>query len=74
MSEITFEGVLPALITPFTDEGTVDAAALRAVVERSIDAVVGGLVATGSTGEVTSLTRNERRFVLQQTRRTSCPS
>jgi len=65
MSEITFEGVLPALITPFTDEGTVDAAALRAVVERSIDAVVGGLVATGSTGEVTSLTRNERRFVLE---------
>src|SRR5262245_26374147 len=62
----TFEGVLPALITPFSADGAaVDEAALRAVVARSISAGVGGLVSTGSTGEVTTLTGDERRRVLE---------
>jgi len=66
MTEPTFEGVLPALITPFTANGeAVDASALRALVERSVDAGVGGLVSTGSTGEVTSLSGTERRSVLE---------
>jgi 4-hydroxy-tetrahydrodipicolinate synthase len=62
----TFRGILPALITPFTADGSaVDHAALRAVVARSIDAGVGGLVATGSTGEVSTLSIDERRDVLR---------
>ena len=66
MTETTFEGVLPALITPFTDDGSaVDESSLAAVVERAVGAGVGGLVSTGSTGEVTSLTGDERRFVLE---------
>lgn len=66
MTETTFEGVLPALITPFTAGGdAVDETALAAVVERAVRAGVGGLVSTGSTGEVTSLTGDERRFVLE---------
>ena len=66
MTETTFEGVLPALITPFTADGAaVDETALATLVERSVRAGVGGLVATGSTGEVTSLTGDERRFVLE---------
>jgi len=65
VSEITFEGVLPALITPFTADGAVDEVALRALVASSVEAGVGGLVATGSTGEVASLDQGERRLVLE---------
>jgi 4-hydroxy-tetrahydrodipicolinate synthase len=63
-----FHGVLPALITPFSDDGsTVDAAALAANVERLIAGGVGGLVPGGSTGEFTTLTNAERRLVTETT-------
>ncbi|MDA0181920.1 dihydrodipicolinate synthase family protein [Solirubrobacter phytolaccae] len=57
-----FHGVLPALITPFTADGSaIDTEALEAVVERLIGAGVGGLVPGGSTGEFTTLSTAERR-------------
>jgi 4-hydroxy-tetrahydrodipicolinate synthase len=63
---VRFEGVLPALITPFTDDGSaVDSAALADLVERCIAAGVGGLVSTGSTGEFMTLTHDERRRVTE---------
>ena len=44
-----FHGVLPALITPFTEDGSaVDTDSLAAIVERLIGAGVGGLVPGGS--------------------------
>lgn len=62
----TFEGVVPALITPFTDDGSaVGTAALANVVERCIGAGVTGLVSTGSTGEFTTLSDDERRLVTE---------
>ena len=67
MSE-PFHGVLPALITPFTDDGeALDADALAANVERLIGAGVGGLVPGGSTGEFTTLTNAERRQLVEVT-------
>jgi 4-hydroxy-tetrahydrodipicolinate synthase len=67
MSE-PFHGVLPALITPFTESGdTIDTAALAANVERLIGAGVGGLVPGGSTGEFTTLTHAERRELIVAT-------
>jgi 4-hydroxy-tetrahydrodipicolinate synthase len=66
MNTTAFEGVLPALITPFSADGrSIDETALRAIVHRSIAAGVGGLVSTGSTGEVTTLSNDERRAVLE---------
>ena len=66
MSE--FHGVLPALITPFSEDGgAVDAAALAENVERLIAAGVGGLVPGGSTGEFTTLSNAERRQVTEVT-------
>jgi 4-hydroxy-tetrahydrodipicolinate synthase len=63
-----FHGVLPALITPFTDDGdAVDAAALGALVERLVAGGVGGLVPCGSTGEFTTLSHAERREVVDVT-------
>ena len=63
-----FHGVLPALITPFTEDGTdVDADALAAIVNRLVGAGTGGLVPGGSTGEFTTLTNAERRQVVEVT-------
>src|SRR5919204_6540381 len=63
-----FHGVLPALITPFTEDGkAIDADALAAIVERLIGAGVGGLVPGGSTGEFTTLTTAERRRLIETT-------
>jgi 4-hydroxy-tetrahydrodipicolinate synthase len=63
-----FYGVLPALITPFTEDGNaIDTDALRTYVERLIDAGVGGLVPGGSTGEFTTLTDAERRQLIDVT-------
>jgi 4-hydroxy-tetrahydrodipicolinate synthase len=63
-----FHGVLPALITPFTENGAdVDADALAAIVDRLVGAGVAGLVPGGSTGEFTTLTDPERREVIEVT-------
>jgi dihydrodipicolinate synthase/N-acetylneuraminate lyase len=63
-----FHGVLPALITPFTDDGgAIDTDALTANVERLVGAGVAGLVPGGSTGEFTTLTNAERRQLVEAT-------
>src|ERR687895_36406 len=63
-----FHGVLPALITPFTDNGAhIDADALTAIVERLVRGGVAGLVPGGSTGEFTALTHSERRELVEAT-------
>ena len=63
-----FHGVLPALITPFTEDGgAVDAVPLAENVERLVAAGVGGLVPGGSTGEFTTLSNAERRQVTEVT-------
>lgn len=62
----SFEGVLPALITPFTDDGSaIDTDALGTLVERCIDGGVSGVVSTGSTGEFMTLSHDERRQVTE---------
>lgn len=63
-----FHGVLPALITPFTDDGeAIDTDALAAIVDRLVGTGVGGLVPGGSTGEFTTLTNAERRRLVEVT-------
>ncbi len=63
-----FHGVLPALITPFTEDGAhIDTDALAANVERLVRGGVGGLVPGGSTGEFTTLAHDERRQLAEAT-------
>ncbi|MDQ0260862.1 4-hydroxy-tetrahydrodipicolinate synthase [Sinomonas atrocyanea] len=57
-------GVLTALTTPFDADEAIDVAALRRVVDRSIDAGVDGVVAAGSTGEVGALSSEERLLLI----------
>ena len=55
-------GILVALITPFTDDGSkIDETRLKAHIDRLIDAGVHGLVPGGSTGEFAALTLEERK-------------
>jgi 4-hydroxy-tetrahydrodipicolinate synthase len=64
----SFHGVLPALITPFTEDGSaIDTDALGTIVDRLIDAGVTGLVPGGSTGEFTTLTHAERLQLIEAT-------
>ncbi|WP_416972683.1 4-hydroxy-tetrahydrodipicolinate synthase [Streptomyces sp. 4F14] len=58
-------GVLTALATPFAADGRVDEKTLRLLVDRSVDAGVGGVVACGSTGEFAALSAAERRLVVE---------
>lgn len=64
MNDPQLSGVLTALATPFTHDDAVDVALLRLLVDRSIDAGVDAVVAGGGTGEVASLTDDERRLVI----------
>jgi 4-hydroxy-tetrahydrodipicolinate synthase len=67
MSE-PFHGVLPALITPFSEDGSaIDTGALGAIVDRLVGAGVAGLVPGGSTGEFTTLSHPERRRLVEAT-------
>ncbi len=60
-----FEGVFPALPTPFTQGGdTVDEASLRKVVDYLIGQGVHGLFATGATGEGPTIPPDERKQII----------
>jgi 4-hydroxy-tetrahydrodipicolinate synthase len=54
-------GVLPALVTPLNQDGSLDEAGSRAVVRRCLEAGVNGLLALGSTGEMASVPAALRR-------------
>jgi 4-hydroxy-tetrahydrodipicolinate synthase len=59
-----FEGIIPAVITPFDAAGEIDDAGLAANVAALLDGGVHGLVATGTMGEAGSLSTTERRHVV----------
>src|SRR5512132_304994 len=56
-----------ALVTPFARDGSVDEAALRALVDWQIAEGVHFLVPCGSTGEAATLTPDEHRRVVEVT-------
>jgi len=62
---MAFEGIIPAVTTPFTAGDQVDVAGLQSNVNAMIDAGVHGFVATGTMGEASSLSGDERRTVVQ---------
>src|SRR4051794_34101664 len=59
-----FEGIIPAVTTPFAEDGTVDTGALAANVRALLDAGVHGIVGTGTMGEAGSMSAQERRTVI----------
>jgi 4-hydroxy-tetrahydrodipicolinate synthase len=60
-----FEGVIPAVVTPFDSTGAVDAPALARNAEWLLDEGCTGLVGTGTMGEAQSTSAAERRLVIE---------
>jgi 4-hydroxy-tetrahydrodipicolinate synthase len=60
LTKTDLRGVFPAMVTPFTQDGNLDAAATAALVERLIEGGASGLVPIGGTGEYTAMTMDER--------------
>ena len=60
-----FRGVIPAVMTPFDENGEVDTGALARNAEWLRDNGATGLVGTGTMGEAQSLSRSERRLVIE---------
>jgi 4-hydroxy-tetrahydrodipicolinate synthase len=62
---IPFTGVGTALITPFKKDGSVDEPAVKRLARRQIDAGVHFLSPCGTTGEAPTLSRREKRRVIE---------
>jgi 4-hydroxy-tetrahydrodipicolinate synthase len=60
-----FPGIIPAVTTPFDASGAIDFDGLAGNVSALLDAGVHGIVATGTMGEVGSLSTAERRSVVE---------
>ena len=59
-----FRGNAPALVTPFTDDNTVDEAAFKQLIDDQIKGGVAGLVVLGTTGENPTISHKERRRIV----------
>jgi len=61
------KGIIPAMITPFTESGEIDVSGIKATVDFLVDSGVSGILCNGSTGEAIVLTREERIKVTEAT-------
>jgi len=60
------EGIFPALVTPFTDDGkNLDEERLRILVNHCIEQGVHGVVPCGTTGEFVNLSTEEKKRVIK---------
>ncbi|WP_027302688.1 dihydrodipicolinate synthase family protein [Rudanella lutea] len=62
---VQWEGVYPALLTPFTADDRLDLALFEKNLHAQIDAGVHGLIIGGSLGEASTLTRPEKLDLLE---------
>jgi 4-hydroxy-tetrahydrodipicolinate synthase len=62
--KLLFRGTGTALITPFRNNGSIDEAALRTLVDRQLKGSVEALLPTGTTGESATLTEDEQARVV----------
>jgi len=65
MTTHLFEGVYPAMVTPFETDGSIDFEQLQTDAQRLEAAGVDGLVPVGSTGESATLTHDEHVDVVE---------
>jgi 4-hydroxy-tetrahydrodipicolinate synthase len=65
MKNIKFFGSIPAIVTPFKKDGSVDFLALDKLVEYQLEGGVDAIVVAGSTGEAATLTEEEYVTVIK---------
>lgn len=61
-----FRGSMVAMVTPMTDDGTVDEAALAGLVEFHVQSGTDAIVAVGTTGESATLNEEEHCHVIRR--------
>lgn len=66
MNQPLFRGSATALVTPF-ENGKVDFAALRRLVEMQLEGGTAAIIACGTTGEPSTLSADEREAVIRET-------
>ncbi|MBP1910583.1 4-hydroxy-tetrahydrodipicolinate synthase [Methanolobus bombayensis] len=59
-----FEGVMPALVTPFTNDNSIDSESFRNIVNYVEEGGVSGVVACGTTGESATLSTAEHKELI----------
>ena len=62
-----YRGAYTAIVTPFAADGTIDEAALRALIEAQIEGGIDGIVPVGTTGESPTLSHEEHNRVVELT-------
>lgn len=68
MADLRLQGVLTALATPFTAEGSeIDWASYERLLQSQLDAKVAGVVPCGTTGETSTLTEAEQHALIERT-------
>ena len=60
-----FKGLGVALVTPFTQNGAVDFAAVAKIVDNLVEGGVGYILVLGTTGETPTLTTDERKALIR---------
>jgi len=64
MSSVNLKGTGVALVTPFHKDGSIDFKCFKKLIDRILDGKVEYLVPLGTTGESVTLTKDERRAVI----------
>jgi 4-hydroxy-tetrahydrodipicolinate synthase len=70
MANEALRGSIVPMVTPFTESGEVDDGALRDLIDRAIEAGSHGISVTGTTGEPSALTLEEREHVMEVAKKT----
>jgi len=65
--KVKVEGIIPAMLTPFTEKGEIDVNGIRETVDFFIESGVSEIMCLGSTGEATALIKEERIKVTEST-------
>lgn len=60
-----FEGVLPAIITPLKEDGSLDESGLRRNIELLCETGISGIVPCGTTGEAATMSHVEHKAVVE---------
>ncbi|CAD0003773.1 dihydrodipicolinate synthase family protein [Flavobacterium chungangense] len=67
--KINWEGVMPAVTTKFTEEGQLDLVMFEKNIEAQIEAGVNGIILGGTLGEASTLTKEEKEVLINNTLR-----
>ena len=65
--ELQWNGIMPAVTTKFNDDDTLDMDMFRVNIEAQIKAGVNGIILGGTLGEASTLTKEEKKVLIEET-------